>query len=409
MTLEEAIEYIHSIPRFVRPLGNADLERLMKALGNPHKKGKFIHIAGTNGKGSTAAIIARILTEHGYKTGLYTSPFIEVFNERIRIDGKNIPDADLCAVTERVKRAADDNGLSVSEFAFITAAAFLYFAQKRCDLAVIEVGMGGRLDATNIIERSLVSVITSIGLDHTQYLGETIEEIAAEKCGIIKYGCPTVSESNLAVRGVIEAAAQRMHSELIFADNPVDADGGFQYKGNFYPLALRGEYQKYNAAAALETINAIRKQGIEISDAAVKTGMKNAEWAARFEFVRDNVIIDGAHNIDGIRALKRSLAALGKPYGIAAAMMSDKAVGECVKEIADGAEFLIASEINMQRCEKAESVAKYAEGLTRAYAEPDFKRAVRQGIKKTPPNGILCICGSLYLAGAARKYLRETE
>ncbi len=416
MMYDEAIEYIHSIPKFVRPLGNADLERLLAVLGNPHKKGQYIHVAGTNGKGSTAAIIARILMEQGYKTGLYTSPFIEVFNERIRVNGENIPDADLCDITERVKRAAEDNNLAVSEFAFITAAAFLYFAEQKCDFAVMEVGMGGRLDATNVIEKPLVSVITSIGLDHTQYLGETIEEIAAEKCGIIKRGCPVVSQSNAAVREIIKKAAADMDADPVFADDPADgADAGnghsgaagFVYKGRYYPLALKGGYQKYNGAAAVEAVNALRKQGVKISAAAVDAGMRNVTWPARFEFTRSNVIIDGAHNIDGILALKKSLVGLKKPYGIVIAMMSDKAAAECVGKIAEGAEFIIASELDMERCEGAEKIAEYADDLTRVITEPDYKRAIDAGLDMLPKNGVLCVCGSLYLAGAARGYLRN--
>lgn len=405
MNYQETINYIHSIPKFIRPLGNADLTRLLAALGNPQKRGRYIHIAGTNGKGSTAAVTAAILTAQGYRTGLYTSPFIEVFNERIRINGQNIPDDDLCDITERVKTAMERNGLSVSEFAFITAAAFLYFTERGCDFVALETGMGGRLDATNVIEKPIVSVITSIGLDHMQYLGGTIEEIAAEKCGIIKYGRPVVSESNFAVRGIIEKNAARMSAELVFADGARDADGGFIYKNRFYPLALQGSYQKYNGAAAVEAVNAMKNQGIEISDAAIDKGMKSVKWPVRFEFVRDDIVIDGAHNIDGIRALKRALAALGKPYGVVIAMMSDKAAEECMREIADGAEFVIATEIDMPRCERAERLASYAVVPCVSF-EPDFKRAIDNGIKKIPPSGILCVCGSLYFAADAKRYLR---
>ena len=406
MIYEEAINYIHAIPKFVRPLGNADLARLLDALGNPHKNGRFIHIAGTNGKGSTASMISSILTAQGYKTGLYTSPFIEVFNERIQINNENIPDADLCDITEQVKTALVENNLNVSEFAFITAMAFLYFTKQKCDFVVLETGMGGRLDATNIIENPLVSVITLIGLDHMQYLGNTIEEIALEKCGIIKKGCPVVSQSNDEVREIIKSAAEEMTSELVFADGAKSADGGFLYNGKFYPLALKGDYQKHNGAAVIETVNMLRKQGVEISDEAINTGFKNVKWPARFEFVRDNIVIDGGHNIDGIRALKKTLKTDGRPHGIVIAMMSDKAVGECVSEITDGAEFVITTEIDMPRCEKAEILASYAEN---AVSEPDLKKAIDAAVNKIPHGGILCICGSLYFAAEARKYLLQNS
>lgn len=403
MNYEEALNYIHAIPKFVRPLGNADLARLLDKLQNPHKNGGFIHIAGTNGKGSTAAMIASILKEQGYKTGLYTSPFIEVFNERIRINGENIPDADLCDITARVKNTLEENGLNVSEFAFITAIAFLYFSEQKCDFVVLETGMGGRLDATNIIEKPIVSVITSIGLDHMQYLGETIEEIAAEKCGIIKQNCPVVSESNYNVREIIKSAAAEMNAELVFADGAESTEGGFIYKNQFYPLALKGDYQRHNGAAVIETVNMLRKQGVTISDAAVCEGLKNVRWAARFEFVRDNIVIDGGHNIDGIRALKSALEADGRRYGIVIAMMNDKAVGECVNEIAEGAEFVIATEIDMPRCETALNLASYAKN---AVAEADLKKAIDLAVAKIPQDGILCICGSLYFAAEAREYLK---
>ena len=204
MNYEQSIDYIHSIPKFCRPLGNANLEKLLTHLDNPQKKLKFIHIAGTNGKGSTAAMTAEILKKSGFKTGLFTSPYLEVFNERIRINGENITDNDLAEYVTRVKAIMEENNALVSEFAFITAVSFLYFYEKQCDIVVLEVGMGGKLDATNVIDSSLVSVICKIGLDHTQYLGDTIEEIAKEKCGIMRNGGTAVSYPNNDVRDIIE-------------------------------------------------------------------------------------------------------------------------------------------------------------------------------------------------------------
>lgn len=406
MTYEETLNYIHSIPKFVRPLGNADLTKLLAVIGNPHQSGRFIHIAGTNGKGSTAAMLSSILTEAGYKTGLYTSPFIEVFNERIRINGENIPDSELCRITETVKAAAENNDLKVSEFAFITAAAFLYFKEQQCDYAVIETGMGGRLDATNVLAKTEVSILTSIGLDHTQYLGATIEEIAREKCGIIKRGGRVVSQQNTAVAPIVQNAAREMGAELVFAGEAQSTDGGFIYKGEKYALSLAGEFQSKNAAAVIESVELLRQSGARIDDAAVKNGLKNTTWAARFEYITDNVIIDGAHNIDGIRALKASLDALKKPYGIVMAMMSDKAVKECVQLICENAEFAVMTEINMPRSAKAAELAMYVKG---ALCEADYKNAIRASQERVQKNGVVCICGSLYLAGAARTWIRETN
>ncbi|MBQ6569749.1 MAG: bifunctional folylpolyglutamate synthase/dihydrofolate synthase, partial [Clostridia bacterium] len=244
MNYEETINYIHSIPKFRRPLGNENLARLLGLLGNPQKKLRFVHIAGTNGKGSAAAMTAEILKRAGYKTGLFTSPFIEVFNERICVCGKNIPDNLLIEYTERVKNIMETSGALVSEFAFVTAVAFLYFYEQKCDFVVLEVGMGGSLDATNVIDNSVVSVIMKIALDHTQYLGDTIEEITVEKCGIIKQGGTVIAYPNeKKTLDIIRAYAQEKHAELKIAD---------VRKAEGYELSLKGAYQPYNAAVVLE-------------------------------------------------------------------------------------------------------------------------------------------------------------
>ncbi|MBQ7573097.1 MAG: bifunctional folylpolyglutamate synthase/dihydrofolate synthase [Clostridia bacterium] len=404
MTYNEAISYIHSIPKFVRPLGNENLGRLLNALGNPHSKLEYIHIAGTNGKGSVCAMLSSILTAQGYRTGMFTSPFIEVFNERIQINNENIPDTDLVLYTERVKTAMEENGYFVSEFAFICAVAFLYFYEQKCEYVVLETGMGGRLDATNIIKAPLACVLTSIGLDHMEYLGDTIEEITLEKCGIIKQGAVVISEQNKAICEIIEESAKNLGNECIFTSDAKKTENGFIYKGTEYQMPLLGEYQKDNGAAVIETVLALRKCGVEISDTAVKNGLKSVKWPIRFEFVRDNVIIDGGHNPDGIKALKKSL--MGKHYGVVIAMMQDKAVDESVKMIADGAEFVIATQIPIPRCKSAEEFARIDKNII---IEPDFKRAIDLGLDKIKDDTLLCICGSLYFGAEAKKYLKYSK
>lgn len=401
MDYKQTLDYIHSIPKFVRPLGNKNLTALLSELNNPQDRLKCIHIAGTNGKGSTAAILSSILSAQGYKTGLFTSPFIEVFNERIQINGNNISDDDLCLYAERVKGAMEETGFSVSEFAFICAVAFLYFYEQAVDFVVLEVGMGGALDATNIIKCPLVSVITSISLDHMEYLGETIVEIAKEKCGIIKENSYAVSQKNSEVRDIIKAAAKEKHSELIFTDKSEKTENGFLYKGREYEMPLMGDYQKDNGAAALETVSVLREQGIIIDDRAVYEGIKNVKWPVRFEFVRDNIVIDGGHNIDGVKAVKQSLN--GRKYAAVIAMMADKQTNECMRIISDGAEFVIATQIPMPRCESAKELAK----CTGAEFDTDYKRAIDKAINRLNDDTILCICGSLYFAAEAKKYLRE--
>lgn len=409
MNYNDTLDYIHSIPKFRRPLGNANLEKLLNILGNPQKQLKFIHIAGTNGKGSTAAITAEILKQSGYKTGLFTSPFIEVFNERMKINGENISDSDLISCVEQVKTAMEENDALVSEFAFVTAVAFLYFFKQNCDIIVLEVGMGGKLDATNVIDASLVSVICKIGLDHTQYLGETIEEIATEKCGIIRKNGIVVSYPNDDVKNIIENYAQEKNAVLIFADKADITDNGFIYKGKEYTLALKGTYQPQNAAVVIEIIEALKKQGFEISEKAVIEGLKNTQWPARFEFITDNIIIDGGHNIDGIQALKKSLLSLDKDIVLVMAMMEDKDYESCIKELIPIADTVIATELNMPRCLKAEKIAEIAESMNiTAFVNTNPQDALKQALAICDKK-IVCVCGSLYLAGEIRKIFNKNK
>ena len=399
MNCYQAIEYIHSIPKFVRPLGNAQLGELLELFGNPQDKLKFIHIAGTNGKGSTASICASILKAAGYKTGLFTSPFIEVFNERIRINGENIPDSELAEYVYKVKTAMESNSISISEFAFITAVSLLYFYDKQCDIVVLETGMGGRLDATNIIPCPLVSVLTSISLDHMQYLGNTVEEITAEKCGIIKQNGIVVTYPNDGVMNIIEGFAKKNNARLIKTGKSVSSENGFIYKGIKYPLSLKGEYQPQNAAVALEAICALA--GFDISDEAINEGLKAAQWMARFEFIKDNLLIDGGHNIDGIKALKKSLLKLEKPVILVMAMMEDKSCTECVNEIISVADYFIATELDMPRCLKAEKLFELSNSNGEVIT--NCTEAVQKALALAGDDKLVCICGSLYLAGEIRK------
>lgn len=408
MNYEEALSYIHAIPKFRRPLGNTQLERLLEALGNPHKKMKFIHIAGTNGKGSCAAMTAEILKNAGFKTGMYTSPFIVRFNERIQINDEEIADDELALYTERVKTAMEENGAFVSEFAFITAMAFLYFYEKKCDVTLLEVGMGGRMDATNVIDNPIVSVLMSIGLDHTQYLGETVEEIALEKCGIIKDNGTVAVYPNEAVADIIAKECKKHGAKIVSAKKPTVCDGGFLYGGKKYRLGLKGSYQPQNAAVVLEIIGVLRKKGYEISENAVLSGLSAAKWQARFEYIRENVIIDGAHNPDGIAALKRSLAETGKDIVLVIAMMADKNYEECITDIVKIAKYTVATEVNVPRALKAAEIGTVLEKSgTEHTVIPDIKNAIDEAVSFAGDNGIVCICGSLYLAGEAKKALKE--
>ena len=392
----ESLNYVHHIPRFVRPLGNEKLGGLLRLLGDPQDDLKFIHVAGTNGKGSVCAMTAEILKNAGYKTGLFTSPFIEVFNERIRVDGKMIDDETLAEYITRVADVMESNALGVSEFAFITAVAFLYFKETNCDIVVLETGMGGRLDATNIIKTPVCCALTSISLDHTAYLGDTIEEIAREKCGIIKEGVPIVTAPNEKVIDIIRAEAEKMSALLKVGDIKKSLE---------YFVALKGEYQKENTAVVIEIINTLKDSGYSISENNIREGLENVKWQARYEFITPDIIIDGGHNPDGVRMLKKSLVKEGRDITLVMGMCADKDYKECVADIVPIAKKVIATELKMERALKADDIKAVCDisGIP-----CEIERVIKAAIEKAIKTGnLVCICGSLYLAGEARVLLKE--
>lgn len=405
MNYNEALDFIHNIPRFQRPLGNAKLVALLEKAGNPQDKLRFVHVAGTNGKGSVCAMTAEILKCAGYKTGLFTSPFLEVFNERIRIDGEMISDDKLAMYTEELSGFLTE--YPVSEFAFITAVAMKYFADECCDIVVLETGMGGRLDATNVINAPLVSVLTSISLDHTEYLGDTIEEIAAEKCGIIKSGCEVVSVPNTAVQNIIAKYAKEAGANITFCENALMSDKCFIYKTWLYPLALEGSFQAENASAAVETAFALKRCGLNIGYTDIYNALTSVRWRGRFEAVSPDIIIDGAHNLDAMRMLRKSLEAKGRPVTVVIAMMRDKDVAECVREIAGLADNIVATEVAGGRSVPADELfAMCAPYVPECAAEPDIELALKTAVDMAGDR-LICICGSLYLVGEAERILRN--
>lgn len=406
MNYTEAIAYIHSTPKFSRVLGNDMLKRLLFFLGDPHKKLKYIHIAGTNGKGSAAKMLSAALTHAGYTTGLFISPYIERFNERISVNGADIADDELAQIVTAVRDAIEKHDAPVSEFALDTACAFIYFTRKKCDIVVLETGLGGRLDATNVIDDNLVSLFMKIGLDHMQYLGDTVDRIAEEKCAIMKPGAVSVSAPNQppeAMR-VIEKSALETGNTLIKTAVPEYAEGGFVYKGSFYKLSLAGAYQPENAAAVLETLAALEKLGFPVPEETIRKTLATVKWQARFEYLSGNIILDGAHNIDGIRALKQSLFELKHPVRIFAAMMEDKAWEQCLAEIMSAAEHIYACETDMPRCLKKERIAELAEDLgvpCTVIFSP--KEALDEALRLDKLGITSCFCGSLYFAGSVRR------
>lgn len=407
MNFIEAINYVHAVPKFVRPLGNEKLSGLLDLLGNPHKKLKFIHVAGTNGKGSVCAMTAEILKRAGYKTGLFTSPFIEVFNERIKIDGEMIGDSELANYITVIAEIVSENNVQVSEFAFITAVAMKYFSDCGCDIVVLETGMGGRLDATNIIPTPICEVLTSISLDHTAYLGETIEEIALEKCGIIKPDTTAVTVPNCRVIDIIKRESKKNNARLTICETAQKTADGFLYKGREYRLGLRGEYQAENAAAVCEIINVLNANGFEIEDTAVADGFLNAKHIARYEFITPDIVIDGGHNPDGIKALKKSLLSEHRKITLVMAMMSDKDYESCVCDIIETAANVVATELEMPRALKCTEIKRICDKYgVDCVAQPNVSKAINTALE-IADDGLVCICGSLYLAGEAKSILKK--
>lgn len=400
MNYKEALDYIHSTPKFSRVLGNDLLKKLLTLLDNPQDDLKFIHIAGTNGKGSTAAMTASVLQKSGLKCGLFTSPFIERFNERIQINNVPIPDDTLALLTEKVKTTMEENDAFVSEFALITAIAFLYFKEENCDIVVLEVGLGGRLDATNVIKKPLISVITSISLDHTQYLGDTVEKIAEEKCGIIKENVPVVLypiQENCVIK-TVKKHCEDKKSKLIIPKIPEIKDKKMIYDGHEFELSLKGSYQFYNASVVIEIIKAL---DFDISLSDLKYGLLNTSWIARFEFLTPDLIIDGSHNPDGISVLIKDLKNQNRNLTIITAMMADKEYEECAKLLSSLTDDVYVTKLDIPRCLEPKDLAKEFEKYgIRAKITHNSKDA----LKLTENNGkLVCVLGSLYLAGEVRR------
>ena len=318
MDYKETLEYINSLGKFRLPSGLSRMKEVCGKLNNPQDKFKSIHIAGTNGKGSTAAMTANILSQSGRKVGLYISPFVVNFRERIQINGEYISETDLVKYSRKVI----DTAISLNEFEFITAVAFLYFSEKNIDVAVIETGLGGKFDATNVIKNVCTCVITKIALDHTAVLGETIEKITEEKCGIIKTKkTVTVPDQNPKALSVIENYAE----ETLIPEFPEIYSSSlkgtkFVFEGRNYEIHLLGKHQVLNAVTA---ITAVRSSPFNVSYEDIKTALENTRFPARLEIVSEKplTIIDGAHNPDGAEVLSKFLKQFNEKPTFIIAMM----------------------------------------------------------------------------------------
>lgn len=416
MTYEEALKYIHSVNWVGSKLGLERTQELLGKLGDPQKELKFIHIAGTNGKGSTAAMLASILEKAGYRVGLYTSPFINRFNERMQINGRQIPDDTLARLTEVIQPYADAMEDAPTEFELITALAMEYFRANECDIVVLEVGMGGALDSTNVIERPEAAVITAMGLDHVRELGPTMADIARAKAGIIKEHTSVVSYGgNPDADAVIAATCAEKHAVLHQPDFSAIVPGSFDLDGQSFSyknwrelrIPLAGRYQMNNAAVVLETVAVLRQKLWNIPDGAVREGLDATRWPARFEVLRRNpvFIVDGGHNPHGIRATAESLARLfpGKKITFVTGVMADKDVESILGLIVPLADQFFTVRPNNPRAMKAEELASRISALG-AKATPcgSVAEGVAKAIEAEGPDGVACALGSLYMSGEVR-------
>ena len=413
MTYKETMDYIDSFLLFGSKLGLVRITKLLSDLGNPQDKLKFIHIAGTNGKGSVSCYCANILQNAGYKVGMFISPYIIDFKERFQINGEMISNDDLTKIVEKIKAVVDTypSDEIPTEFEIVTAIGMLYFCEQNCDVVVLEVGLGGRLDSTNVIKNPLCSVITSISLDHTEYLGNTLSEIAFEKGGIIKNACPTVLypiQDAQVVEKITEICDER-NSELTFCDeNEItllkeDICGdSVKYKDTEFTLAIPGKVQKYNALTA---IKAIEKSGFDVSDEQIKNGIENAHFPARLQLFskEPKILLDGAHNPDGVKSLVMFLQKyFDKPIGVIG-MMKDKDIDSVLSQIAPEFSKIYTVTVNNPRAISAPELKEKAQKYCRDVEETKSLKDVLAKLKDEKCDFV--VCGSLYLCSESLKEL----
>lgn len=430
-----AIEKIHKFERFGMILGLERMNSLLKLLGNPQDDLKIIHVAGTNGKGSICRYIYSVLQAGGYKTGLYTSPFLEVFNERIELDGKYISNEDLAVYTDRVLKCVETmtqrGEQSPTEFEVVTAIAFLYFKEKGCDYAIMEVGLGGSGDSTNVCKAPLISVIASISYDHTDRLGNTLAEIAGEKAGIIKEGCPVVTSAEAPeALEVIERKAEElgcMYFETRHVPYAVKSQdlGGSVFDVNIQgvtyenlEISMLGEHQIKNAICALAALSIIEERGdVSLHRDDIYKGFKAAKQIGRLEVMSAQekvpvVIIDGAHNPDGAASLRKAMKEYmpDKKILMVTGMLADKDTESILREFTAITDRFIATEPENPRKLDAESLqAKIKAMGASCESIPDCREAVKAATERGKDFDAVLYAGSLYMIGAIRGLLRQGE
>lgn len=420
MTVAQAVAYIENFTWSTSKMGLERTQELLSKMGNPQKALKFVHITGSNGKGSTCAMVASVLTAAGYRTGMYTSPHVCDFNERMQINGTYISDEALTDITEYVAGIADAMEDHPSQFELVTAIAMEYFYREHCDIVILEVGMGGALDSTNVIDAPLVAAFTNIGLEHTEYLGNTIGEIARTKAGIIKPGCQVVCyDSNSEAVDTIRSICKDLDVPFILAEDAAEQvsasmDGQvFRYKGKQYEIRLLGKHQLRNAVVALEILKVLSGHGFPISDEQLQRGLKQTFWPARFEVLHREppFILDGGHNPQCAMALIKTLEEVlpGQKVFFLTGVLADKDYEQIVDLIAPYAAGCVCVTPDNPR---ALSASDYAEVFRKRGIEALPAESIGEGVNRVrskAQGSPVVAFGSLYMAGEIRKMMCEKE
>ena len=421
MTLEQALSYIHSVNWRGSVPGLSRTRELLSKMGDPQKKLKFVHVAGTNGKGSTCAMLASILQMAGYHTGLYTSPYINRFHERMQVDGEPISDEELCDMTEFVRPFADAMEDVPTEFELVTCIGFEFFARRQCQIVVLECGMGGEFDSTNVIDVPECAVLCTIGMDHMQYLGHTHAEIARTKAGIFKQGGSCVTYPSLPE---VEAVYARVAAERELSWKRADfsrltplghslqgQDFAFDGFGKFH-LSLLGRNQLCNAAMALHVVETLRNKGWEISDEAVREGLSTVSWPGRFELLRrcPDVIADGGHNVQCMLSLKENILDYlpGRDIIAVTGVMADKEYERMYFPVMPLIRRFITVEPLNPRALGSDELAKALREMgADAQSADSVEDGIRTALALAKPDDCVLAFGSLYMLGQIRSFILE--
>ena len=431
-TYTEALDYIYDLTKYGIKLGLNNIKYLLFLLGDPHKKIKIIHVAGTNGKGSTASFISSILQSDGYKVGLYTSPHLVDFTERININNKQINRKKVSELLERIKPFIEKVAQTPSYghptfFEVITSLAFLYFFEEQVDFLVLEVGLGGRLDATNVCE-PLISVITHIDYDHMDKLGNSLEEITREKGGIIKPERTVISskqyrEAQNEIKRIadeknslIYSSGKEINYEIVKSDIKgvvFDLEGIYHNFKNLH-TPLLGRHQADNATTAIAAVEALKISGIDISQKAIRAGLEKVKWTGRLEVIQNNptLLLDGAHNPNGVKIMLQALEEIFSYQRLILVLgiCTDKDYKKMIQILAPNADLIIATKAKTPRAAPPQTIVKEAAQYineNKIMVTKNIPQAINCALSNSKEDDLICITGSLYTVGEAKRYFRN--